>query len=126
VRRGGGDELGTTSGLIGGPHMQRRRLPKPPPASAGQARHAHALVAGPRRVGPPRLRPKTRRGWRGREKHAAGRLAGPRRDGGEKEGGGEVGHAARAQKSQGFTLGRKASRKWGVEVFPIFHLAPNS
>jgi hypothetical protein len=40
---------------------------------------------------------------------------------GGREGGGQVGHAARAQKSQGFTLGRKASRKrGGFEVFSYF------
>jgi hypothetical protein len=99
ARRGGeGDEQGTTSGLTSGPHMQRRWLPKPPPAQAGRARRAHALAAGPHRFGPPRLWPKTRRG-RGKqaaeEKRRLGRGA-PGRPTmrGERRRGGQVGRAA--------------------------------
>jgi hypothetical protein len=52
---------GRLQGLTGGPHMQRRRLPKPPFAPAGRASHAHALVARSRRVGPLHRRPTTRK-----------------------------------------------------------------
>jgi hypothetical protein len=115
--------------------MQRWRMPKVPPAPAGRARCAHALAAGPHRVGSPRLRSKTRRG---REKQdvgggknggwAAGHLAGPRREGGEKEGGGSGGPRHEGPKKPGLHLGLKGQQEMGggFEVFPIFHLAPNS
>jgi hypothetical protein len=129
-RHGGeGDEQGTTSGLIGGPHMQRRRLPKPPPAPAGRARRAHALAVGPRRVGPPQLRPKTRRrrgdaGHRGGRRLDRGAPGRPTTRGG-REGGGQVGRAARAQKGRASPWAKKPAGKGGFEVFPIFHIAPN-
>jgi hypothetical protein len=56
---------GRLRGLRAGPTCSGCRTAS---ASAGRARRAHALAAGPRQVGPPRFRPKTQRG----EKQAAG------------------------------------------------------
>jgi hypothetical protein len=59
---------------------------------------------------------------------AAGHLAGPRREGGEKEGGGSGGPRHEGPKKPGLHLGLKGQQEMGggFEVFPIFHLAPNS
>jgi hypothetical protein len=65
-RGGERDEQGATLGLTGRPHMQRRRLPN---------RLCTGRASAPRRVGPPRLRPKTRRG-RGEKQAAGGRNGG--------------------------------------------------
>jgi hypothetical protein len=83
---------GRLQGLTGGPHMQRRRLPKPSSAPAGRASHAHALVARPRRVGPLHRRPTTRK----RKKKGRGGgedAAGPR--------GSKLAHDERGERERG-------------------------
>jgi hypothetical protein len=114
---------GRLQGLTGGPHMQRRRLPKPPFAPAGRASHAHALVARSRRVGPLHRRPTTRKRKK-KGRGGGGDAAGPRGSklahderGGKRKGEGEV-HAA-----AGLRQGNRPKREgvWGV--FLIFYLA---
>jgi hypothetical protein len=86
-------------------------------APAGRARRAHALAARPCRVGPPRLRPKTRREGgrsrprRGERRLGHGRLAGPRL---EKGGGGN----GRSRLGCGREAGPREGRGFGV--FPIY------
>jgi hypothetical protein len=119
---GEGDEQGTTSGLTGGAHMQRRWLPKPPPAPAKRARRAHALAAGPRRVGPPRLRPKTRRrrGERGKQV-SGGAAAGRGAPGRPTTRGGAGGPRREGPKKPGLHLGPKSQQeRGGFEVFSYF------
>jgi hypothetical protein len=71
-RGGERDEQGATLGLTGRPHMQRRRLPN---------RLCTGRASAPRRVGPPRLRPKTRRGRGEKQAAGGGTAAGPRTPG---------------------------------------------
>jgi hypothetical protein len=90
-RRGGeGDEQGVTPGLIGGPHMQRRRLPNRLPHQQGE------------RAAPTR--------WRLDRAELGRRGSGPRREG---EGG--EGEAGRGKKTaaQPLTPGQPTTRKRG-------------
>jgi hypothetical protein len=80
--------------------------------------------SGPRREGEGRSRT-----WGGGRTAAGPWVAWPAHDerGGEKEGGGQVACAARAQKkARASPWAERPAENGGVEVFPIFHLAPNS
>jgi hypothetical protein len=74
------DEQGAIPRLTGRPLMQRRRLPNCLPHRPGE-RFAHVLAAGPRRAGPPRFRPKTRRGKRGESRSRGGNCGWAAREG---------------------------------------------